>query len=158
MYSQVLPGTWSVIIAICQEGSFVVMTPFEGMQTPPHHGEPCIDSRDLWYDPRGWWRHAAAVTTSPSARPGRLYRLPRGLSASGLPWGAGSLNEPLREAPGMEGGGFGPEGGVWVPSLSGYTCGELRKAGRGRGGGDVFLLASNACGRGFSLYLDRAVR
>lgn len=88
MVVTVLPDVFSVIVA-----------PFEGMHAPPYRGESHIDPRDLCYDPRGWWRHAPAlITNAPvSVGAGRLHRLARGLSTSGLPWGAGSLNEPLEE-------------------------------------------------------------
>lgn len=67
------------------------------MKLPPYFGDSYVDSRDLCYDPRGWWRHAPALFTAPPTGTGRLHRLARGISATGLPWGAGSLNEPLVE-------------------------------------------------------------
>lgn len=87
-----------------------MVAPFRGMQSPPYWGEPHVDSRNLCFDPRGWWKHAPALKASARAGPGRLYRLPRGLAASGLPWGAGSLNEPLRIGADLEGNPLGGEG------------------------------------------------
>eukprot|EP00752_Nemacystus_decipiens_P002990 g2774.t1 len=94
---QVLHDTWSVIITVRPETFAVLLAPFEGIQLPPYRGDSCVDSRDLCYDPRGWWRHAPALITKPPTGPGRLHRLARGISATGLPWGAGSLNEHLAE-------------------------------------------------------------
>lgn len=100
-----------------------------------------MDSRDLFYDPRGWWKHAHAVkmnsTVGPS--PGRLHRLSRGLSASGLPWGAGSLNEALGngrgEAPGLGEGGLGDERGNSPTNPPSKSVGEARRNRAGSGGG-----------------------
>lgn len=96
---QVLHDVWSVIVTVLPEVFSVIVAPFEGMHAPPYRGESQIDPRDLCYDPRGWWRHAPALITNVPVPvgAGRLYRLARGLSTSGLPWGAGSLNEPLEE-------------------------------------------------------------
>lgn len=79
-----------------------------------------MDSRDLCYDPRGWWRHAQALHAITSAASGRLHRPSRGLSSSGLPWGAGSLNEPLE---GVNGGRISSAGGT-LGTLSGNIAGE----------------------------------
>lgn len=95
--SQVLDDTWSVVVSTCPEDFSVIVAPFEGMQSLTYKGEPHVDSRDLYYDPRGWWRHARVLTTNTPTGPCRLHRLPRGLSASGLPQGAGSLNAPLED-------------------------------------------------------------
>lgn len=95
-FIQVLHSTWSVIVATCPEDVSITVAPFHGVQSPPYWGEPHMDSRNLCFDPRGWWNHAPALKICARAEPGRLYRPPRGLAASGLPWGAGSLNEPLQ--------------------------------------------------------------
>lgn len=112
--TQVLHDTWSVIVTLRPETFAILVAPFEGMQLPPYRGDSCVDSRDLCYDPRGWWRHAPALITNPPTGPGRLHRLARGISATGLPWGAGSLNEPLMEGKIDErpcsGGGHGTAG------------------------------------------------
>ena len=98
---------WSVILHADTETFCVTVASFQGVQTPPYNGDSRVDSRDLFYDSRGWWKHAHAVKTTAPVGPGRLHRLSRGLSASGLPWRAGSLNEALGggwdEAPGSEG-------------------------------------------------------
>ena len=138
---QVLHDTWSVILHTDAEYSSVTVAPFQGVQTPPYNGDTRVDSRDLLYDPRGWWKHAHAVkmnsTVGPS--PGRLHRLSRGLSASGLPWGAGSLNEALGntrgEAPGLGEGGLGGERGNSLTNLPGKSVGEAWRDRAGIEGG-----------------------
>lgn len=95
--TQVFDDTWSVIVTLRPETFAVLVARFEGMQLPPYRGDSCVDSRDLCYDPRGWWRHAPALITDLPKGRGRLHRLARGISSTGLPWGAGSLNEPLAE-------------------------------------------------------------
>ncbi|CAM9627040.1 unnamed protein product, partial [Ectocarpus sp. 12 AP-2014] len=94
---QVLRDTWSVIVTVDPEAFLVTVAPFEGIQTSAYRGEARIDSRDLYYDPRGWWSHIPAIAGNATAGPSRLHRQSRGLSASGLPLGAGSLNEALEE-------------------------------------------------------------
>lgn len=94
---QVLHDAWSVIVTLHPETFSVLVAPFEGIQLPPYCGGSYVDSRDLCYDPRGWWRHAPALMTTAPTGTSRLHRLARGISATGLPWGAGSLNEPLVE-------------------------------------------------------------
>ncbi|CAM9964631.1 unnamed protein product, partial [Ectocarpus sp. 12 AP-2014] len=94
---QVLRDTWSVIVTVDPEAFLVTVAPFEGIQTSDYRGEARIDSRDLYYDPRGWWSHVPAIAGNATAGPSRLHRQSRGLSASGLPRGAGSLNEALEE-------------------------------------------------------------
>lgn len=93
--AQVLHDVWATIIVVNPHDSLIVVAPFDGIQAPPYRGQPRIDSRDLYYDPRGWWRHMPALANTTPVAPGRLHRLARGLSASGLSWGAGSLNKPL---------------------------------------------------------------
>lgn len=63
-------------------------------------GDQQLDSSCLYYDPRGWWTHIYAkqqhnVPPSAGRDRARLHRLHRGISASGLHSGAGSLNVPL---------------------------------------------------------------
>lgn len=98
-----------------------------------------MDSRDLFYDPRGWWKHAHALKKTAPAGEGRLYRLSRGLSASGLPWGAGSLNEALGggrgETRGSEGGGLGGERGSSPTDSPGKSVGEAQRDRAGIVGG-----------------------
>ncbi len=87
-----------MIVSVHPEIFSVLVAPFEGQQAQPFWGDSYIDSRHLFYDPRGWWRHALAlVMNTPPAGSGRLHRLARGISATGLPRGAGSLNESLAE-------------------------------------------------------------
>lgn len=100
--SQVLCDTWSVIVTVDPEAFLVTVAPFEGMQASAYGGEARIDSRDLYYDPRGWWCHVPAIAGNASGGSSRLHRQSRGLSASGLPRGAGSLNEALEEGEGNE--------------------------------------------------------
>ncbi|CAM9133477.1 unnamed protein product, partial [Hapterophycus canaliculatus] len=78
---QVLHDVWAAIIVVNPHVFSIVVAPFDGMQAPPYRGQPLIDSRDLYYDPRGWWRHAPALTNTLPAARGRLHRLARGLSA-----------------------------------------------------------------------------
>lgn len=98
--AQVLRGTWSVIVSVCAEGSLVSVSPFQGVENSPHMGDQQLDFRCLYYDPRGWWTHIYAKQHNnvrpPAGRDqARLHRLHRGISASGLHSGAGSLNVPL---------------------------------------------------------------
>lgn len=90
-----------------------------------------MDSRDLFYDPRGWWKHTHALKKTAPAGEGRLHRLSRGLSASGLPWGAGSLNEALGGGRGetreSEGGGPGGERGSSPTDSPGKSVGEAQR-------------------------------
>ncbi|CAM9705167.1 unnamed protein product, partial [Laminaria digitata] len=121
---QVLHDTWSVVLHTDAETFCVTVAPFQGVQTPPYNGNPRVDARDLFYDSRGWWKHAHALRANAPVGPGRLHRLSRGLSASGLPSGAGSLNEALGgdgrdEAPGSERGGPGGERGTLPAGLPG---------------------------------------
>ena len=93
---QVLQSVWSVIVTVYPDMFSVLVAPFEGLHGQPYLGNSYVDSRDLFYDPRGWWRHAPALCANArAAGSGRLHRLARGISATGLPRGAGSLNEPL---------------------------------------------------------------
>lgn len=91
-----------MIVTVDPEAFLVTVAPFEGIQTSAYRGEARIDSRDLYYDPRGWWSHVPVIAGNATAGPSRLHRLSRGLSVSGLPRGAGSLNEALEEGEGDE--------------------------------------------------------
>lgn len=135
---QVLHDTWSVIVTLHPETFSVLVAPFKGIQLPPYGGDSCIDSRDLCYDPRGWWRHAPAlITTPPPTGTGRLHRVARGISATGLPRGAGSLNEPLLEGNVDEGpssGGGRETAGEWsthnCTGQGGWGLGRAREVTR----------------------------
>lgn len=100
-HAQVLHETWSVIVAVCPDGSSVSVSPFQGMENPPHMGDRRLDSRCLYYDPRGWWNHVHALRQQNNVPAAigrdlmRLYRPYRGISASGLQSGTGCLNVPL---------------------------------------------------------------
>lgn len=95
MYLKVLHGIWSVIVATSPAEPSISVADFPGMDSPPYQCETEIDSRALCYDPRGWWNNAPVLAKGIPTGSGRLYRPSRGLSSSGLPWGAGSLNAPL---------------------------------------------------------------
>ncbi|CAM9159192.1 unnamed protein product [Ectocarpus sp. 13 AM-2016] len=124
---QVLRDTWSVIVTVDPEAFLVTVAPFEGIPTSAYRGEARIDSRDLYYDPRGWWSHVPAIAGNATAGPSRLHRQSRGLSASGVHRGAGSLNEALEEGDEYEpsqilnGRGSGGDREVVVDSSRNYS-------------------------------------
>lgn len=98
---QILRDKWSVIVAACSVDTSITVAPVQGTQSPRHISWCHLDSRDLCYDPRGWWKHTHAlkqqvnVSSATSADQLRLYRPHKGISASGLPSGAGSLNASI---------------------------------------------------------------
>lgn len=125
---KVLQNVWSVIVSVHPETFSVLVAPFEGQQAQPYQGDSYIDSRDLFYDPRGWWRHALAlVMNAPPAGSGRLHRLARGISATGLPRGAGSLNDPLAN---IELDGASPGRSECSFTAQSRICEENRSLGR----------------------------
>lgn len=85
---QVLRNSWSTIVSTCSCGTSAMVAPFAGIQDPPYRGVINLDVRDLCYDPRGWWKHAAAFDAKPSLPNDWLHRSSRRSSADGSPCGA----------------------------------------------------------------------
>ena len=93
-------GRWAFVMTTSHDGAIITVT---APDLPPAGFH--VQRSDVFWDPRGWWIHreAAMQGSARQAQTSRLQRLHRtngGLTRSGLPCGAGSLNLPM-EASGV---------------------------------------------------------
>lgn len=74
----------------------VRLKPFAGINGDPYFGHATVDRKSLWWDPRGWWRHAHAAKEQTllfrAEQRARLHRVNDSTHRSGHPCGLGLVN------------------------------------------------------------------
>ncbi|KAH8056806.1 hypothetical protein JL721_9925 [Aureococcus anophagefferens] len=91
---EILENVFVILVDVAADGS--------RCRAAPYGGDAVLERGDLWWDPRGWWRHArAAAEQAELFRAGarsRLHRAHRGAHRSGRACASGVLNAPVPAA------------------------------------------------------------